>query len=356
MKAKFIDVDRETLYLLPPSIQDWLPEDHLARFVVDIVEQLDLRILKASYRGRGSKPYNPEMLVALLFYGYATGCFSSRKIERNTYDSVAFRYVAANTHPDHDTIAVFRRRFLSELKGLFVRILQIAQAMEVLKLGSVSLDGTKVNANASKHKALSYEHACKLEKQLMEEVAELMQQAEEADRAEISEGMNIPKELSLRTERLKGIAAAKAEIERRAAERHTREQAAYEEKLAERTNKEQKTGKKSRGRKPKPPAPGPTGGDQVNLTDDESRIMPVSGGGFEQAYNAQAGVDTGTMMIVASHVSQQPNDKQEVEPVLDRIAELPEELGPVDTLIADSGFFSGGNVHACEQNKIVPYI
>ena len=166
MKSKFVEVDRETLYLLPPSLQDWLPEGHLARFVVEIVEQLNLRSLKESYTGSGSQPYNPEMLVALLFYGYATGVFSSRKLERNTYDSVAFRYVAANSHPDHDTIATFRRRFLPQLAELFAKILMIAQRMNVLKLGSVSLDGSKVKANASKHKALSYEHACKLEAQI----------------------------------------------------------------------------------------------------------------------------------------------------------------------------------------------
>lgn len=356
MKARFVEVDRETLYLLPPSIQDWLPEGHLARFVVEVVEQLDLRSLKASYAGRGSMAYNPEMLVTLLFYGYATGCFSSRKLERNTYDSVAFRYVAANTHPDHDTISTFRRRFLPELNKLFVQILQIAHAMNVLKLGAVSLDGTKVKANASKHKALSYEHACKLEKQLKEEVAELMRQAEKADQAEIPDGMSIPEELARRTERLKAIAEAKAEIERRAAERHAKEQEAYEQKIAERAKKEQETGKKPRGKQPTPPTPGPTAKDQVNLTDGESRIMPSSGGGFEQAYNAQAGVDTETMMIVAGHVTQQPNDKQEVKPTLSAIAELPKELGSVDTLIADNGYFSEANVDACEQNQVIPYL
>ena len=166
MKVTFAQVDRETLYLLPPSIQDWLPERHLARFVVEIVEQIDLKPLKASYSGRGSQPYNPEMLVALLFYGYATGVFSSRKLERSTYDSVAFRYIAANTHPDHDTIATFRRRFLPQLTKIFVEILAIAGQMKVFKLGKVSIDGTKIQAYASRHKALSYGHACKLEKQL----------------------------------------------------------------------------------------------------------------------------------------------------------------------------------------------
>ena len=256
MPVNFVECDRETLYLLPPSLQDWLPEGHLARFVVEIVEQLDLRSLKESFAGRGSQPYNPEMLVALLFYGYATGTFSSRKLERNTYDSVAFRFIAANTHPDHDTIANFRRRFLPQLKALFVQILLIARQMKVLKLGSVSLDGSKVKANASRHKALSYDHACKLEAQLTSEVAELLKKAEAADRADIPDGMSIPEELERREKRLTAIAEAKAEIERRAAERHAREQAAYEKKVAERAEKEKTTGKKAKGKKPKPPKTG----------------------------------------------------------------------------------------------------
>src|SRR5512137_2791895 len=228
MEPNFLEVDRETLYLLPPSLQDWLPEGHLARFVVEIVEQLDLRSLKESYAGRGSQPYNPVMLVALLFYGYATGVFSSRKLERNTYDSVAFRYVAANTHPDHDTIATFRRRFSPQLKECFVQILLIANQMKLLKLGSVSLDGSKIKANASKHKALSYEHACKLEVQLKTEVAELLKKAEAADSVDIPDGMSLPEELDRREKRLAVIAAAKVEIEKRAAERHSKEQTAYE--------------------------------------------------------------------------------------------------------------------------------
>ena len=198
MKVTFVQVDRETLYLMPPSMEDWLPERHLARFVVEIVDQINLQPLKASYSGRGSKPYNPEMLVALLFYGYATGVFSSRQLERSTYDSVAFRYIAANSHPDHDTIADFRKRFLPQLKEIFVRILEIAREMNVLKLGKVSIDGTKIQANASKHKALSYGHASKLEKLLEEEVAELLHKAESADKADIPDGMDIPSELSIR--------------------------------------------------------------------------------------------------------------------------------------------------------------
>jgi len=356
MQPKFVEVDRETLYLFPPSVQDWLPEGHLARFVVEIVEQLDLCSLKASYAGRGSQPYNPEMLVALLFYGYATGVFSSRKLERSTHDSVAFRYIAANSHPDHDTIATFRRRFLSQLNELFAQILLIAHQMDVLKLGSVSLDGSKIKANASKHKALSYEHASKLEAQIKAEVTELLKKAEAADRADIPDGMSIPEELERREKRLSAISAAKAEIERRSAERHAREQAAYEKKLAERTKKEQTTGKKARGKQPKPPKSGPSTKDQVNLTDEESRIMPTSSGGFEQTYNAQAGVDTASKLIVSAHVTQHPNDKQELVPTLENLTALPKELGKATELIADSGYFSETNVTASEDKGITPYI
>ena len=356
MKRKFVQVDRETLYLLPPSIQDWLPEKHLARFVVEIVEQLNLQPLKASYSGRGSQAYNPEMLVALLFYGYATGVFSSRKLERSTYDSVAFRYIAANKHPDHDTIAEFRKRFLPELTRIFVEILTIARQMKVFKLGKVSIDGTKVQANASKHKALSYGHACKLEERLEAEVAELLQKAESADNADIPDGMDVPAELSIRRERIKAIKEAKAEIERRAAERYAEEQKAYEAKIADRAKKEQETGKKARGKKPQPPTAGPTKKDQVNLNDSESRIMPTSGGGFEQAYNAQAGVDTETMLIVTTHVSQAPNDKQELEPALTNLSRLPPTLGTVTDLLADNGYFSENNVKLCEENKVASYI
>jgi transposase/IS5 family transposase len=335
MKVTFVQVDRATLYLLPPSIQDWLPEKHLARFVVEIVERIDLRSVQASYSGRGSQPYNPEMLVALLFYGYATGVFSSRKLERSTYDSVAFRYITANTHPDHDTIAEFRKRFLPELTRIFVEILAIARQMKVFKLGKVSIDGTKIEANASKHKALSYGHACKLEKRLEAEVAELLQKAESADQADIPDGMDVPAELSIRRQRIEAIKEAK---------------------IGERTKKEQETGKKTGGKTPQPPTAGPTEKDQLNLNDSESRIMPTSGGGFEQAYNAQAGVDTETMLIVTTHVSQAPNDKQELEPALTKVKQLPQELGTVTDILADNGYFSEGNVTLCEENKVTPYI
>lgn len=356
MSHTFRQVDRETLFLLPPSMDDWLPEGHLALFVVEIVGQLDLNAIKSAYAGRGSKAHHPEMLLALLFYGYATGVFSSRKLEQATYDSVAFRYIAANDHPDHDTIAAFRKRFLSKLKPLFVQILLIAQQMGCLKLGKVSLDGTKIKANASKHRALSWKYACQLEAQLKAEVEALLRQAEEADRSDLPDGLDIPAELARREERLSAIARAKAEIERRAAERQAEEQAEYEKKLAERKAKEHETGKKPRGKQPKPPEPGPRDKDQVSLTDDESRIMPVSGGGFDQCYNAQASVDIETMLIVGQHLSQNPNDKLEIDPALETLKALPEQLGTVEGLLADAGYFSEANVESCMEENILPFI
>jgi transposase len=356
MSQTFRLVDRETLFLLPPSMNDWLPEGHLARFIVEIVEQLDLTAIKSTYAGRGSKAHHPEMLLALLFYGYATGVFSSRKLEQATYDSVAFRYIAANNHPDHDTIASFRKRFLPELSSLFVQILLIAQQMGCLKLGKVSLDGTKVKANASKHRALSWKHANHLEEQLKAEVAELLRRAEEVDNSELPEGLNIPAELSRREARLEAIAAAKAKIESRAAERYAAERAEYEKKLAKRKAKEQEAGKKLRGKQPKQAEFGPRDKDQVNLTDEESRIMPVSDGGFEQCYNAQASVDVESMLIVGHHLTQNPNDKLEVDPALEALKALPERLGRVDGLLADAGYFSAANIASCQEEAILPFI
>lgn len=356
MEPRFKDCDRDTLFLMPPSVDDWVPENHLARFVVDIVSRLDLSTIKNGYAGRGSDAYPPSMMVALLFYAYATGVFSSRKIERATYDSVAFRYIAVNTHPDHDTIASFRRRFLKELKALFVQILLIAHEMGVLKLGSVSLDGTKIKANASKHHALSWGYAHKLEKQLKDEIKELLNKAKQADKEDLPEGMDIPDELARRESRLEAIAAAKTLIEQRAAERFAKEQQTYEEKLAARNGKEKKTGKKPKGRSPIPPEPGPKNKDQVNLTDSDSRIMPSQGGGFEQAYNGQAAVDIETMLIVENHITQQSNDKLEVTPAVESLSCLPDKLGTVNKLLADAGYFSTDNVKECETNHMVPYI
>jgi transposase len=354
--SNFRPIDRETGFLLPPSIDDWLPKKHLARFVVEVVDGLDLSAMVRSYRGSGSASYHPALLLGLLVYGYATGVFSSRKLERSTYDSVAFRYVAANEHPDHDTIATFRRRFLRDIEGLFVEVLELAREMGMLKLGTVALDGTKIHANASRHSALSYEHAGKIEAQLKAEVADLMAQAEAADQADVADGMSIPEELARREERLAKLAEARAKIEARAKERFEREAAEYRAKLAERQAKAEGTGKKPGGKPPKPPLEGPQPTDQINLTDEESRIMPVAGGGFDQCYNAQAVVAAESLLVIAGEVVQAPNDKRQLAPMLDKIDALPEQLGRPDALLADSGYFSEANVTACAATGIEPLI
>jgi transposase len=245
-----------TRFLLPPSIDEWLPQRHLARFVVEVIGGLDLTAMSKSYRGTGSASYHPAPLLGLLIYGYATGVFSSRKFERATHDSVAFRFIAANDHPDHDTIATFRRRFLPGIEALFVKVLLLAREMGVLRMGTVVLDGTKIHANASRHSALSYEHAGKIEAQLKAEVAELLAKAEAADQTNTSDGMLIPEELARREDRREKLVAARAKIEARALERFARELAEHEAKLAVRAAKAAVTGKKPGGRPPSPPAEG----------------------------------------------------------------------------------------------------
>lgn len=352
----FRPIDRKTSYLLPPSLEDWLPEDHLARFIVEVVDGLDLGRLERAYAGRGSAAYHPALLLSLLVHGYSTGVFSSRRIERATYDSVAFRYIAAGSHPDHDTLAGFRRRFLDELAGIFVQVLELAREMKLLKLGTLSLDGTKIHANASRHSALSYGHIEKIEAQLKAEVQELLMLAEQADRTEIPDGVSLPEEIKRREDRLSALAAAKVKIEARARERFEREQATYEAQVAAREARAKAQGKKPGGRPPKAPTPGAQARDQINLTDEESRIMPVAGGGFEQAYNAQAAVDTPSLLVVATGLTQAANDKEQVTPLLAQLAPLSKSLGQVVRLLADTGYSSEKNVEACEAAGIEPLI
>jgi transposase len=367
----FRPTDRLTGFLMPPSVDEWLPQSHLARFVVEVVDGLDLSTMSKSYRGSGSASYHPKVLLSLLVYGYATGVFSSRKLERATYDSVAFRFIAANDHPDHDTIANFRRRFLKDIEALFVQVLLLAREMGMLKMGTVALDGTKIHANASRHSALSYEHAGKIETQVKAEVAELLVKAEAVDQADVPDGMSLPEELARREKRLETLAATRATIEARAKERFEREQAEHQAKLAAREAKtdatlafgwrtpsvpECWTGKKPHGKPPQPPVEGPLPTDQVNLTDEESRIMRVAGGGFEQCYNAQAVVAAGSLLVVATDVVQAANDKQQLEPMLNKVVALPDTLGKAQTLLADNGYFSAANVTACADAGIVPLI
>lgn len=354
--SRFVTIDRQTAYLMPPSLEDWLNEDHLARFIVEVIDLLDLSSLTRQYAGRGSKAHHPATLLGILVYGYASGVFSSRKLERATYDSVAFRYIAAGTHPDHDTLATFRRRFLVEVVNVFLQVLELAKEMNLLTLGTISLDGTKIHANASRHSALSHGHIEKLEVQLKAEVQELLALAEQADLADVPDGVTLPTEIKRREDRLAVMADAKRKIEARAEECFQREKAEYEEKMARRAAKEKAAGKKLGGKPPKPPEPGPKATDQINLTDEQSRIMPVSGGGFEQCYNAQASADVATMLVVATRVTQAPNDKEQVVPMLALMKTQAAVLGMPKTMLADTGFCSEKNIVACEDANVTPLI
>jgi len=293
-------------------------------------------------------------LLALILYGYATGVFSSRKIERATYESVPFRYIAGNRHPDHDTIAVFRRTFLPDLKALFVQVLLLAQEAGVLTMGTISLDGTKIHADASKSKAVSYKRLRELEAQLRAEVEELFALAEQMDERDRPDGLVVRDEIARREERLAPLAAAKVVIEERARERDALERAAYEDTLAQRAQKEQATGHRPRGRAPSEPVPGPRAKDQYNFTDPESRIMKnPTDQGFDQDYNVQVAVDQQSLLIVGTSLSNHPNDTHEAEPTL---AAIPPEVGTPDAAALDHGYGSPATVEACAVRDIEPYI
>jgi transposase len=354
MTRKFKTADYEATLNLKVSLREVLPPDHLARFIVDIVAQLDLSRLYQQYSGEGAPPYAPEILLGLLFYGYATGIFSTRKIEKATRESIPFRYIAGNMQPDHDTIANFRKKFLTEIQELFVQILLVAQEMGHLQLGNISLDGSKIRADASKSKAVSYKRLLAIENYLKEQVTELFALAETADGGDIPEGMDIDDEIARREERLAQLAKAKAVLEARAQARYEAEQAEYEEKMRQRKAKAAKKGKKPRGRPPQPPTPGPRDKDQYNFTDPESRIMKnANNDSFDQHYNAQVAVDQDTYLILASTLSNHPNDKQEALPTVDAI---PLELGQPEAAALDNGYWSEDNVNGFLARDIEPYI
>jgi transposase len=333
MGKNFRSDDLDQGLLLPPSLHDWLPEKHLARFLVDVVDALDLGAIYASYDekdGRGQAAYAPPMMVRVLLYGYCTGTYSSRKIQAKTYEDVGFRYLAADEHPDHSTLAEFRKRHLAALAGLFTQALQLCQKAGLVKLGHVAIDGTKIQGNASKHKAMSYERMGETEKKLQEEVQELLKRADAVDAAEDEQhgkgqsGEELPAELARRESRLAKIGAAKAELEAEAKQKAEEKKAAAEAKIAERREQAARTGKKAGGRDPQVPdlakaIPDPKA--QRNFTDPDSRIMPDGShkGSFVQGYNAQAAVDGGAQVIVAAEVTQETNDKHQLAAMLELV-------------------------------------
>lgn len=349
------DAINQTL-LFPPSLHDWLPDGHLARFLADVVSALDLSSIYKSYQekdGRGQAAYAPEMMVRLLLYGYATGVYSSRKLQTRTFEDISFRYLSGDQHPDHATIAEFRKRHLEALGDLFKQALLLCAEAGLVKLGHVSIDGTKIKANANKHKAMSYKRMNETEARLKQEIDALLAEAEKVDAEEDAlHGKDrysdeLPDELQRRESRLQKIREAKESLEQAAKEQAEHHRAEVEKELAEREEEQQRTGKKKRGRKPQLPDPEqakPEDTDQRNFVDPESRIMPdgANKGSFVQGYNAQIAVDSASQVILAAEVTQETNDKKQLLPMIalieKNLQQKPEKIS------ADTGYFSAANV------------
>jgi transposase len=330
MSTRYVTVDRETPMLFPVDMRDWLPRDHIVHFILESVETLNLQGFQVNERGTGSEQYPPGMMLALLIYGYATGRFSSREIEMATHSDVAVRYICGgDQHPDHDTICTFRRQNRALFEECFVKVLAYAGQMKVLKkVGGISVDGSKIAANASKHAAVSYDHATRMIAELEKEVRALTAKAEKADNKPLEDGLSVPEEIARRQERKAKLEEAKRVIEARFAEK---QRATEAEKPSERRRKN-KT---------------PRGKDQFNFTDPESRIMKTHNG-FEQAWNAQAAVDTeGSLLIVGQRITEHGNDKQELAPTVQTVEETIREISHV---LTDSGFYSEQAVTDVEKN------
>jgi len=354
MARRFKMVDYEKALDQTVTIRDVLPPDHLARFIARVVLLLDLSAIYAQYAPVGGEAYAPELLLGLLFYGYATGVFSSRKIEKATYESIPFRFLAGGWHPDHDTIANFRKTFLPEITNLFAQVLVIAHELGVLKLGTISVDGSKVHADASKSHAVSYGRLLQMERRLGAEVEELIALGETAEQEGVPEGMDLEFEIVLREERLLNLAQAKAVLEARAEERHEAEQAEYEAKLREREEKAKRTGRKPGGRPPHPPEAGPRAKDQYNYTDPDSRIMKNSNNkGFDQHYNVQVAVEQDCRLIVGHTLSNHASDREEAIPTVDAI---PAKIGKPKAAALDNGYWSPSNVEELQGRGIEPFI
>ena len=345
--VKFVDCERDQAFLLPPDLRDWIPENDLAHFVIEAVDRVPLSAFKVNYRGTGSAQYHPRMMLSLLIYCYANGIFSSRRIERATHRDIGVRYVTANKHPDHDTIAAFRRENFAAVSESFLQVLLLAKELKLVKLGVVSVDGSKFGASASKHRSVTYERAGQLIDQLKLEIAELMARAEAADADAADDPQALPEEISRRTALRDKLEAARRRLEARAKARAEAERAEHEAKVAAR---EARQGR-AKGGHPKPPDAEPRPDEQSNLSDPDSRLMRKSKAHeYRQAYNAQAVVDAGgSQLVLAARVSQCASDRNEL--VAD-IAAIPAALGRPGTVLADNGYANGEEVATLEESKI----
>jgi transposase len=349
MPARFVNVDRKTPMLLPCDLREWVPADHIVHFILEAVEQISINHFQVNDRGTGSAQYPPALMLALLIYCYATGRSSSRLIEAATFSDIAVRYLCANLHPDHDSICTFRRENKAAIEAAFLKVLQLAGELKLTRVGTISIDGTKVLANASKHAAVSYGRAGEMIEQLQLEVKQLLEKAEQADTQDQASGLNVPAELVRREKRLSALREARRVIEERAKEAAALQQKEYEAKM-ERRQADRDQGQKPKGKDPQPPSTEPEPKAQYNFTDPESRIMKAgSGGHFEQAYNAQAAVDE-NMLIVGAQLSPAPNDKEQL---IETWAAVPLAIKPqINAILVDSGFYSEAAVRALEQPAV----
>lgn len=342
--------DRRQGFLLPPSPSDWLPENHLAWFVIDAVEQLDIDHLLGKYRsgGKGEQAYPPRVMLALLIYGYCTGTFASRKIAAQIEDSVAFRVIAAGLSPSHRTICRFREENLDEFQRLFVQVVQLAMEAGLVKMGTVAIDGSKVKANASKHKAMSYDRMLMEEKRLRSEIRKLTQAARDQDDIDDQafgpdfRGDELPAELASRKTRLQTIQAAKKRLEERKAA-----EAVAKQGVSEESSEPVAEPDRSQCVLPQPR-------DQENFTDPDSRIMPMAGKAFQQSYNAQIAVDAKAQIVVAATVSQNPNDMGLLIPVVNATVENTDAIPK--RVLADAGYKNERDLRRLEDLGIDGYV
>ena len=343
--TRFASCDRSQPFLLPPDLRDWLPQDDLAHFVVEAVERIDIAAFKVNHKGSGSEQYHPRMMLALVIYCYANGIFSSRRIERATYRDIGVRFVTANRHPDHDTICAFRRANAAAIEACFLHVLELARELKLLKVGIVSVDGTKIDANANKHKSVRYDRAVELREQLRLEIADLMRQAETADASGEVDHQALPEEIARREALRAKLDAAARRLEAEAAARAEREQADYERRRAvyEKRN--------GAGRPPSPPSATPKPDAQCNLTDPDSRIMRKSKRSeYRQSYNAQAAVDAeGSQLVLGAGVTQCASDANELVATVDAI---PAVLGAPSTVLGDTGYATGEQVAELERRDM----
>lgn len=349
MAARFINVDRNTPMLLPPDLREWVKDDELVHFIIEAVERLPLNIFEVNHRGSGSRQMPPTMMLALLIYSYCNGIFSSRKIERATYNDVRVRYLTGNHHPDHDTICAFRRKNFEAISEAFVDVLELAKELSILSLGNVALDGTHIKANASIDKNVTYPRAGEIREQLKLDIGELMARADQADLSD-EDAEKLPAEITRREKLAAKMDQAIAKLKDRAAKRQEIEAAKHEEKLKKREDKEKETGKKTWGSQPKAHEIKPQESkEQCNLTDPDSRVMRKNKrSGFTQSYNCQAGVDTeGSQLIVGNHVSQSPSDSGQLEP---GIKAIDERTGTPSSVSADAGYVNADMIERVEKN------